>query len=121
MINRKKFIKLAVLGAGALAFRPFNKLALPEFTVADRLGRIAVGKMDVFSTPDGSAQPIGALYQDQVVPWIREVVGNMPGRINQRFIETPSGYVWGGYVQPVWNQTNTPITSLPTTSLGLGA
>ena len=120
MINRRGFVKLAVLGTGALAFRPFNRLALPEFPVADRLGRIAVGKMDVFSTPDGSAQPIGALYEDQVVPWIREVVGNMPGRTNQRFIETSSGYVWGGYVQPVWNQTNTPITGLPTTSLGPG-
>jgi len=49
--------------------------------------------MDVFSTPDGSGQTIDALYEDQVVPWIREVVGKMPGRINQRFIETPSGYV----------------------------
>ena len=50
MINRREFIKLAVLGTGALAFRPFNGLALPEFPVADRLGRIAMGKMDVFST-----------------------------------------------------------------------
>lgn len=120
MISRREFIKLTVLSTGALAFHPFNGLALPEFPVADRLGRIAVGKMDVFSTPDGSGQTIDALYEDQVVPWIREVVGKMPGRINQRFIETPSGYVWGGYVQPVWNQPNAPISSLPTTSLGPG-
>ncbi len=76
--------------------------------------------MDLFATPDGSGQPIGALYEDNLVPWIREVVGSIPGRVNQRFVETPNGFVWGGYVQPVWNQPNVPIASLPTTSLGQG-
>ena len=120
MINRRDFLKLAALGTGTLAFRPFRTFSLPEFPAGDRLGRITVGKMDVFATPDGSGQPIGALYEDQVVPWLREVVGSMPGRINQRFVETPNGYVWGGFVQPVWNRPNTSVTSLPTTSLGPG-
>jgi len=44
----------------------------------------------------------------------------MPGRVNQRFVETPSGFIWGGYVQPVWNRPNIPVTTLPQTSLGLG-
>src|SRR6266508_6593288 len=118
--SRRDLLKLAALSTGALAFRPFAKLALPEFPQADKLGRITVGKMDVFATPDGSGQPIGVLYEDQVVPWIYEVVGSMPGRINQRFVETPNGFVWGGYVQQVWNQPNTPITTLPQTSLGPG-
>jgi hypothetical protein len=120
MINRRDFLKLAVLGTGALAFRPFAKLALPEFSQADELGRITVGKMEVFATPDGTSQPIGALYEDNLVPWIREVVGSMPGRINQRFVETPNGFVWGGYVQPVWNRPNIAVTTLPQTSLGSG-
>ena len=120
MITRRDFCKLAALSTAALAFRPFNRLALPTFPQADRLGRITVGKMDLFATPDGSGQPIGALYEDNLVPWIREVVGSIPGRVNQRFVETPNGFVWGGYVQPVWNQPNVPIASLPTTSLGQG-
>lgn len=120
MLNRRDFLKLASLSTSALAFRRFQSFAIPEFPQADRLGRIAVGKMDVFATPDGGSTPIGALYEDQVIPWLREVVGSMPGRTNQRFIETPNGYVWGGYVQPVWNKPNAPITSLPTTSLGPG-
>ena len=69
MINRRNFIRLVALSTEALAFRPLNKLALPEFPQSDRLGRIAVGKMDVFATPDGSGQPIGALYEDQVVSY----------------------------------------------------
>jgi hypothetical protein len=76
--------------------------------------------MDVYAKPDGSLPAIGALYEDNVFPWLREVVGSMPGRINQRFVETPSGFVWGGYVQPVWDKPNVPVASLPQTSLGAG-
>lgn len=120
MITRRDFLKLAALSTGAVAFRPFKRLTLPEFPQGDRLGRITVGKLDVFATPDASGQPIGALYEDNLFPWIREVVGSIPGRINQRFVETPYGFIWGGYVQPVWNQPNAPLTELPTTSLGPG-
>jgi hypothetical protein len=60
------------------------------------------------------------LYEDNVIPWIREFVGSMPGRINQRWVETPYGFVWGGEVQPVWNQPNIAITDLPATSIGQG-
>ncbi|MBI4759720.1 MAG: twin-arginine translocation signal domain-containing protein [Chloroflexota bacterium] len=42
-ITRRDFLKLAALSAGALAFNPFQKLALPEFPQADRLGRVTVG------------------------------------------------------------------------------
>ncbi len=120
MISRRDFLKLTALSAGTLALRPFRKLALPEFPQADKLGRNAVGKLDLYARPDANSQIVGALYEDNIVPWIREVVGSMPGRTNQRFVETPGGFVWGGYIQPVWNKPNAPLTSLPTTSLGPG-
>ena len=120
MISRRDFLKLAALSTGALAFRPFARSALPEFPQGDKLGRITVGKMDVYARPDSSSQIVGVLYEDNLVTWLREVVGSMPGRINQRFVETPNGFVWGGYMQPVWNQPNTPVTTLQTTSLGQG-
>lgn len=103
-----------------LALRPFTSLSLPEFPQADKLGRITGGKMDVYSRPDANSQILGALYEDNIVIWLREVVGSMPGRINQRFVETPNGFVWGGYVQPVWNRPNPPVTDLPATGLGQG-
>jgi hypothetical protein len=120
MITRRDFLKLAALSTSALAFRPFAGLVLPEFPQGDKLGRITVGKMDLYSRPDASSQIVGALYQDNVAVWLREGVGSMPGRTNQRFVETPNGFVWGGYVQPVWNQPNAPVTNLQTTSLGQG-
>lgn len=119
-ISRRDFLKLATLGVGALAFRPFAKESLSQFPQADKLGRVTVGKMDVFAQPDANSQIVGVLYEDNVFPWIREVVGQMPGRINQRFVETPYGYIWGGYIQPVLNEPNVPVTSLTQTSLGSG-
>lgn len=119
-LTRRDVLKLAALGTGALAFRPLANLPLPEFPQADKLGRVTVGKVDVYSRPDANSPIVNALYEDQVVPWIREFVGPMPGRINQRWVETPYGFVWGGQVQPVWNFPNVPMTSLPTTSLGQG-
>jgi len=120
MVSRRDFLKLAALGAGTLALRPCADFLPAEFSPDEQLGRIAVGKMDVYAFPDGASLPIGALYEDNVFPWICEVIGSMPGRINQRFVETPYGYVWGGYVQPVWNQPNTPVTTLSQTGLGPG-
>jgi len=119
-LSRRDFLKLAALGAGALAFRPYTKQALPEFPKADQLGRVTVGKVDVFARPDADSQIVGVLYEESVFPWIRESVGPMPGRINQRWVETPNGFIWGGNVQPVLNQINIPVTSLQTTSLGEG-
>jgi hypothetical protein len=120
LLTRRDFLKLTALGAGVLAFRPFTRLALPEFPKADKLGRVAAGEVDAFIRPDSNSQIVGAFYEDNVVPWIREVIGPMPGRINQRWVETPYGFVWDGQVQPVLNQPNIPITSLPMTSLGQG-
>ena len=119
-LSRREFLKLAVLGAGALALRPLAKLTLPDFPQADKLGRVTVGKVDVFARPDANSQIVSALYEDGVVPWIREMVGPMPGRMNQRWVETPHGFAWGGNIQPVWNQPNVPVTNLSATSLGQG-
>ena len=49
-ISRRDFLKLAALGAGALAFRPFAKQDLPECPQSDHLGRVTVGKVEVFAT-----------------------------------------------------------------------
>jgi hypothetical protein len=119
-LSRRDFLKLAALGTGALAFRSLPNLGLSELSQSEKLGRVTVGKVDVFARPDANTQIVGALYEDNVVPWIREAVGPMPGRINQRWIETPYGFIWGGNVQPVFNQPNVVVTNLPTTSLGQG-
>lgn len=119
-LSRRDFLKLASMGAGSLALLPFRAPNLLQFPDAEKLGRITVGKMDLKARPDADSQTVGAVYEDAIITWLREVVGTQPGRINQRWVETSDGYIWGGYVQPVYNKSNVPITTLPQTSLGAG-
>lgn len=116
-LARRDFLKLASLGFGGLALRPLGRLLrLPDFPQADRLGRANVGTVDIKAQPDADSQTLKTLYEDSVVPWIREVVGINPYRTNQRYVETPEGYIWAPHLQPVLNQPNPPVQSLPQNS-----
>lgn len=129
-LSRRDFLRAAGLGLGALVLpsgldvlSPLSaKPALAGFPVADRLGRIAVGKVDLKARPDLESETVGALYEDQVIAWLREVSGTNPAYVfnNQRWVETSQGFIYGPYVQPVANLPNIPQTTLTTTSLGDG-
>jgi lipoprotein-anchoring transpeptidase ErfK/SrfK len=119
--SRRDFLKLSALGLGGLALRPLGGFAAPPaFPEFPHLGRVAVGKVDVMTRPDWDSQVSSVLYQDAVVEWLREVVGRVPYRTNQRWVETPIGYIWSPHLQPVRNQPNLPLSALPDTSLGPG-
>ncbi len=120
-ITRRDFLKLSAAGIGAFSLSPFLKLSLPGPSDPQTLlGRITVGKVDLKARPDADSSTVGALYQDTVIPWLREMIGPNPFRVNQRWIETPDGYIWSPEVQPVKNIPNQPLEQLPTTSLGPG-
>jgi lipoprotein-anchoring transpeptidase ErfK/SrfK len=120
-INRRDFLKLSALGLGSLAIRPewsaYGNYDFPQF---ERLGRVIVGRVDLKISPDWNSLSKSVLYEDAVVPWLREVTGSTPYRTNQRWVETPEGYIWSPYLQPVQNNPNIPLTTLPDTSLGAG-
>lgn len=114
VLNRRGFLKLAALGPGGLAFLRWKEaFALGDFPDEGRLGRVNVGKVEIKARPDIDSQTIGTLYEDAVVPWLRELTGKNPYRTNQRWVETPEGYIWAPYLQPVQNIHNTPIKVLP--------
>ena len=112
-ITRKEFLRLGAIAAGSAFSGLSNRSLLDNFPDHERLGRIAVGKVEVKSYPDYDAPTISTLYEDTVIPWYREVIGPWPFRNNQRWIETEEGYIWGPDVQPVKNQLNQPINELP--------
>lgn len=119
-ISRRSFLKLSALGLGGLAFRPNERILVPQdFPQSERLGR-AFAKVEIKSSPDINAQTVGVLYDDSVVPWLREVVGNHPYRYKQRWVEIPEGYVWASELQPVRNQPNQPVETLPENSIESG-
>ncbi len=121
-ISRRDFLKLSGLGLGALALSPMRKLELPQFPTAERLGRILYAA-DARSQPDFNASVVTRLYEDTIVEWNRETVGlyREPNVINQRWVETPQGYVYSPSVQPVKNLPNTPMTVLPASEPGFWA
>jgi len=119
-LSRRQFLRLAAIGLGSLSLAPWERgLAQTSFPESERLGR-AFTKVEIKSRPDIDASTVGVLYDDAVVPWLREVVGRHPFRYRQRWVETPEGYVWGSDLQPVRNIPNQPVGALPQTSLGPG-
>ncbi len=122
-ISRRSFLKLAATGLGSLAIPSMGRMfTLPDFPKAERLGRICrpFSKVDVKAKPDLESETVKVLYDDSVVPWVHEVVGKHFGRNNQRYVETPEGYVWSADIQPVRNQPNQPLKAFPGYTNGSG-
>jgi hypothetical protein len=121
-LSRREFLKLAGVGLGALAFRPFEKLYLPQFPAGDRLGRILFA-LDVKAKPNIDAPVLGRLYEDAIVEWNSETISTVPNPnvFNQRWVQTPQGYIYSPNVQPVRNLPNTPLDALPAGEPGFWA
>lgn len=117
-ISRRTFLRASFVTLGNLAATPLKRVfALGQNS---RLGRVNVGMTELKKLPDPDSPTLGQVYEDTIVPWLREVVGRRPFRFNQRWVETPEGYIWAPYLQPVKNAINTPVGSLPQSSLGPG-
>jgi hypothetical protein len=122
-ITRRDFLKLFGLGMTSMGLMPkldfYKQVDFPSY---DRLGRVCSGMVNIKSDPTDESQTVGVLYDDGVTPWLREVVG-MPyniNLINQKWVETPDGFIYAPYLQPVKNLPNHPIDSLLPMSMGDG-
>ncbi len=95
---------------------------LAEFPKSERLARVCGGKLEIKARPAADSQTVGVVYEDAVLPWLKEVVGEKitPVFNNQRWVEVPDGFIYGPYLQPVKNLPNQPVQSLQTSSLGPG-
>jgi lipoprotein-anchoring transpeptidase ErfK/SrfK len=137
-LTRREFLKYAGLGLGALALRPLTSnlalipsrgaMYLPDFPKADLLGRNCTtdtslewgGIIPIMSTPDVSGTKVRDAQPDEVFSWLKEVSAenvdvNLP---NQRWVETPEGFIHSLYLQPCRNLPNTPITTIPAGQAG---
>jgi hypothetical protein len=100
---------------GGLVYPRLNQVwaASNDFSSSEHLGRVNAGKVDLKARPDVDSQTVGVLFEDSVVSWLRETVGRNLNRTNQRWVETPDGYIWSPHLQPVQNQPNQPLQNLP--------
>lgn len=137
-ISRRDFLKLSGAGLGALALMPsmginldklFDELSrpkrLPQFPASAIIGRTVDPDIDLRNRPTNDPNlntSIAKLPADTLVEWNREVVGNVVGGLNnQRYVETPQGYIYASVVQPTRNLPNVPITIMPDGQAGFWA
>jgi len=121
-ISRREFLKMGALSLGALAFRPWLGWAeqMQTWNGAEKLGRLCQGFYDIRSRPYVNSSVVKRIYDDTVVVWLREVIGENPGYGSSRWVETPDGYIYQARLQPVYNRPVQPVASLPETSIGKG-
>jgi lipoprotein-anchoring transpeptidase ErfK/SrfK len=123
-LSRKNFIKLLGIGVTSTGVVPklhlYNSIEFPAY---ERLGRVCIiGKVNIKSAPFEESQTVGVLYEDAVIPWLKDIVAKEPNYnyFNQRWIETLDGFVFAANIQPVKNIPNQPISALIPTSRGEG-
>ncbi|HUG33906.1 MAG TPA: L,D-transpeptidase, partial [Anaerolineales bacterium] len=133
-ISRRDFLKMTGASLGALAFNPlrdfdFDILArpkrLPEFPKSEIIGRVLEPDIDLRNRPTNDPNlntSIAKLPADTLVEWSRVVIGNVIfGLNNQKYVETPQGFIYSSVVQPTRNLPNTPISEMPAAQPGFWA
>jgi hypothetical protein len=133
-LSRRDFLKLASASLGALAVRLPKSFdleyfsspkRLPDFPKSEIIGRVLENGIDLRSQPTNDETvntTISELAADTLVEWGRQVVGNVVGGLkNQRYVETPQGYIYGSVLQPSRNLPNTPLTEMPAGQKGFWA
>ncbi len=128
--SRRDFLKIAGAGLGAfasLAFNPFkppeHPRPLPQFPAGERLGRV-FSKIDVRTEPTLDAPSVKVQYDDDIVVCQHELVTSgaiNPFIINQRWTQTPDGYIYSPQLQRVKNIPNAPLTAVPNGQSGFWA
>jgi hypothetical protein len=125
-ISRRDFLKIAGVSLGALAFNPYRRVnlehlaqpkRLPQFPGSEIIGRVVDNGIDLRSQPTndpGLNTSLAKLNADTLVEWNRQVLGKVIGGLtNQRYVETPQGFIYASVVQPTRNLPNTPIAAVP--------
>ncbi len=125
-ISRRDFLRLSGLGLSSMVlpnlFPWKDVVQTNDFPSSERLGRVVVDlgeEINLRARPSTDARKTGILLGDDVVPWLREVVGYTPYR-NQRWVETLGGFIWAPLLQPVANHPNGVLQTLPDASQGSG-
>jgi len=132
-LSRRDFLKLAGASLGVFAFNRYNwpffetlstPKRLPEFPQSEIIGRTLENGVDLRSQAlfdPAVNNAISELPADTLVEWGRQVVGRVVGLTNQRYVETPQGYIYASVLQPTRNLPNTPLAEMPAGQSGFWA
>ena len=135
-LSRREFLKLSALalGGAALTGRQSTRTLLKGLNLLQDdptvfpenqwLGRMCVGEpganVSMMSEPNVYSNEVRKVYFDEVLTWNNEVIADQvdTNKINQRWVETPEGYVYADYLQKVRLDRQTPLEELPLNDSG---
>lgn len=117
-VTRRDFLKLsaaALLGYGFRDF-PASGYLLQGHAPSFDLGR-TVYSIRYYNRPSISSTEIGYYNTDSVVNILEETIGDPGNTKNPLWLRTDDGWIHGAYVQPVKNELNTPLKTIPANGL----
>ena len=116
-LSRRAFLKLgSATLSSALIPRPRRSLLAgdpSEWLPGVPLGRMTESRIRLYSRPNPEGKDIAFKYRDDVVIVVREIVGKGFYPHNHVWFETPEGYAYSSWVQPVRYAPNEPLLAVP--------
>jgi len=116
-LSRRAFLKLgSATLSSALIPRPRRSLLAgdpSEWLPGVPLGRMTESRIRLYSRPNPEGKDVAFKYRDDVVAVVREVVGKGFYPHNHVWFETPEGYAYSSWVQPVRYAPNEPLPAVP--------
>jgi hypothetical protein len=113
-LSRRTFLKMGGTAIAAAALPWFGKPRKEQpFPDAERLCRVAVDLLEVYSRPHPDSDFMGYVHFDDVLAVNCRVVGEGLKPNNHVWFETPEGYIYSSYAQPVQNKPNVLLEEIP--------
>lgn len=110
--SRRDFLKLAALGLGTMAFRPFFGAGESISQDLDNvtLGRIAKASISVYSQPDDKSRILYTRYLDELINIYDNVISDKGPVWNPLWYRVWRGYIHSAQIQIVQHRLN-PVAS----------
>jgi hypothetical protein len=111
-LSRREFIQVGALTGAALAL-PGGGARAATFPEAEKLGRVTEPEVDLYARPTPESRVVARRRFDEVVVAERQIVGLGIQPHNHLWVETPEGFIWSPYLQPVKNEPNAQVPEVP--------
>jgi lipoprotein-anchoring transpeptidase ErfK/SrfK len=99
--SRRAFLRLSGGLATAALWPARQSVDPPEWTPGVRLGRMTESRIRLYNRPNPAGREVAFKYRDEVVTIVRDIVGLGFYPHNHVWYETPDGYAYSSWVQPV--------------------
>ena len=115
--SRRRFLILSGWGLSAAlvppSWRDWLVSSPAEWPSGVKLGRMTEGRIRVYTRPNPKGREVKYLYRDDVVVLIREIVGEGFYPHNHVWFETPDGYAYSSWIQPVRYAPSEALDEVP--------